>query len=115
MKTEDSSEQAEIRNEKGRFNPGHSGNPGGRPKRKWLTDATEEMLEEKLSDPVERKRWQDAQWEKMLKNGVVGQMFMDKAWERTEGKVPQDLNLGGEVTMNLADAISLARKRAITE
>jgi hypothetical protein len=98
-----------------RFKPGQSGNPSGRPKRKWLTEATEEMLEEKLSDPKERKRWQDAQWEKMLKNGVVGQMYMDKAWERTEGRVPQDLNLGGEVSLNLADAIAAARKRVIEE
>jgi hypothetical protein len=33
------------------WKPGQSGNPCGRPKRKWLTDAIEEMLQERLDDP----------------------------------------------------------------
>jgi len=81
------------------FMPGQSGNPGGRPKRPWLTEATEEMLAEKLEDPKERKRWKDAQWEKMLKSGVVGAMFMDVAWERTEGKVTQPVDVNVNITL----------------
>lgn len=69
------------------------------------------MLEEKLSDPAERKRWKDAQWEKMIKSGVVGAMFMEKAWERTEGKVSQPVQVSGELTVSLSDEIRKARQR----
>ena len=110
--SENPSDQAENRNDKGQFLPGCSGNPGGRPRRAYLTEVTEEMLEEKLSDPEQRKRWKDAQWEKMLKSGVVGAMFMDSAWERTEGKVAQPVRVSGDLTVSLADEIRKARERA---
>lgn len=92
-----------------------TGNAGGRPKKSLLTEATQEMLEEKLSDPVERKKWKDAQWGKMLKSGVVGAMFMDTAWDRTEGKVAQPVKVSGELNINLADEIRKARQRAESE
>src|SRR5689334_12936740 len=80
-----------------RIKPGEVRNPLGKNgKRPWLTEATEEMLEEKLGDPEERAKWKDAQWQKMLKSGVVGAMFMDTAWERTEGKVAQPVRVSGE-------------------
>jgi uncharacterized protein DUF5681 len=97
------------------FKPGQSGNPNGRPKKNWLTEATEELLEEKLSDPAERERWKNAQWEKMIKSGVVGAMFLDTAWERTEGKVAQPVRVSGELTVSLADEIRKARERAEAE
>lgn len=111
MKTENSSDQAENRNDKGQFVPGCSGNPGGRPKRAYLTEVTEEMLEEKLSDPEQRKRWKDAQWEKMLKSGVVGAMFMETAWERTEGKVAQPVRVSGDLTVSLAEELRKGDER----
>lgn len=95
--------------------PGQSGNPSGRPKKSWLTEATEEMLEEKLSDPEQRERWKNAQWEKMIKSGVVGAMFMEKAWERTEGKVAQPVRVSGDLTVSFADEIRKARERAESE
>lgn len=94
------------------FKPGQSGNPSGRPKKSFLTEATQEMLEEKLSDPVERQKWKEAQWSKMLKHGVVGAMFMDAAWDRTEGKVAQPVRVSGELTVSLADEMRKARDRA---
>ena len=94
------------------FKPGQSGNPAGRPKKSWLTEATEELLAEKMSDPKERKRWKDAQWSKMLKTGVVGAMFMDAAWDRTEGKVAQPVRVSGELTVSLSDELRKARERA---
>ena len=96
-----------------RIKPGEVRNPLGiNGKRPWLTEATEEMLQEKLSDPVERKRWKDAQWDKMLKSGVVGAMFLDTAWERTEGKVTQPVDVNGNLNVTLSEAIQKARRRA---
>jgi hypothetical protein len=93
------------------FKPGVSGNPGGRPKRTLLTDVTEELLEEKLLDPEERKRWKDAQWGKMLKSGVVGAMFMDAAWDRTEGKVPSKVTVDGELNLTISERLKKAKAR----
>lgn len=96
-----------------RIKPGEVKNPQGiNGKRPWLTEATEEMLQEKLGDPVERKRWKDAQWDKMLKSGVVGAMFLDTAWERTEGKVAQPVKVSGEFMVSLADEMRKARERS---
>jgi hypothetical protein len=96
-----------------RIKPGEVRNPYGfNGKRPWLTEATEEMLREKLSDPAERQKWKEAQWSKMLKTGVVGAMFMEKAWERTEGKVAQPVQVSGELTVSLADEVRKARERA---
>src|SRR6185312_8700588 len=92
-----------------RIKPGEVRNPRGiNGKRPWLTEATEEMLQEKLGDPVERKRWKDAQWDKMLKSGVVGAMFLDTAWERTEGKVTQPVDVNGNLNVTLSEAIQKA-------
>ena len=83
-----------------RIKPGEVRNPLGiNNKRPWLTEATEELLREKMTDPEERERWKEAQWAKMLKQGVVGAMFMDTAWERTEGKVTQPVDVNVNITL----------------
>lgn len=92
--------------------PEWTGNAGGRPKKTLLSEVTQEMLEEKFANPVERQKWKEAQWSKMLKHGVVGAMFMDSAWERTEGKVAQPVRVSGELTVSLADEMRKARSRA---
>lgn len=93
------------------FKPGQSGNPGGRPKRKWLTDVTEELLEEKLSDPQYRADYKEQLWQKLLSGRVVGAMTLDRVWERTEGKIPQSLELNGEITITLSERIEKARAK----
>lgn len=92
------------------FKPGQSGNPGGRP-RKRLTEAWEEMLEEKLEDPMERKRYKDATWAKMLSGTVVSAMTTDRVVERTEGKLPTNVAVTGELNLTLSDRMTRAEER----
>lgn len=98
-----------------RFQPGQSGNPGGRPKKTLLSDVHDEMLEEKLTDPEFRRQFKEAQWQKLLAKGVVSAMTLDQVWERTEGKVAQPVRISGDLTVSLADEMRKARERAEQE
>jgi hypothetical protein len=91
------------------FKPGQSGNPDGRPKRKWLTEVTEELLEEMLSDPVQREQYKESLRQKLLSQRVVGAMTLDKVWDRTEGKVAQPIEVSGELA--ISDRMAKARER----
>lgn len=76
-----------------KFKPGVSGNPGGRPKKKWLTEVFEEMLEERLSDKAFREAYKESAWKTLTSGRVVGSMMLERVWERTEGKMKQDLDV----------------------
>jgi hypothetical protein len=93
-----------------RFKPGVSGNPGGRPKSKYLTDVVDELLVEKLDSPAGRKQFKDALWKRLLSVTVSGSMTLDKIWARIEGPIRDEL----EVTVkdDLAEVIRKARERA---
>jgi len=79
------------------WKPGQSGNPGGRPKRKWLTDAIEEMLQERLDDPKARQQFKDAMWRSLVSGDRSGVMTLQRIWERTEGKLAQPLDVNTSV------------------
>lgn len=88
------------------FKPGESGNPNGRPKKKPLTELYERLLDEPefLADVEEAIR-------KMVKSGrMVGQLQLKEMTDRLEGKITQPIE--ADVTVNLAEAIAEARKRA---
>lgn len=91
------------------FKPGESGNPSGRPKRKWLTEVADELLKEKLEDPQFRDQYKEQLWRKLLASNVVGAMTLDRVWERTEGKMTQPVDV--EVSLTISDRLSKARKR----
>ena len=93
-----------------RFKPGVSGNPGGRPKSKYLTDVVDELLVEKLDSPAGRKQFKEALWKRLLSVTVSGSMTLDKIWSRIEGPIRDEL----EVTVkdDLAEVIRKARERA---
>ena len=78
------------------FMPGQSGNPGGR-KKKFLTEVFEEMLEENLADPIERKAFKDATWKKLKSERVVSSMTLEKVLDRTEGKLTQPVDVSGTI------------------
>ena len=122
MAQEDKAESPEQTGEKREYEVGHCkppkehqfkpGNPGGgRPKKTLLTDAFEQMLEEKLSDPKERARFIDAFWKKLLSKTVVSAMTLEKILERTEGKVSLPVQVTGDLTVSLAEEMRKAGER----
>jgi len=95
------------------FKPGveWTGNAGGRPKRKWLTEVADELLKEKLSDPEAREQYKKHLWDKLTKSNVVGAMTLDRVWERTEGKMPTQVNVDGQVTVTISERLKRAKAR----
>lgn len=112
------------------FQPGVSGNPGGRPRKKPLTEELERLLDE--IDPTDkkhrrtyRKRIVEALAQQVIKKGNVA-AFTEIA-DRVEGKVAQRQEHTGadggpvvfesiasrqEVEQRLADILSRAERRA---
>jgi len=66
----------------GRWKPGQSGNPGGRPKKKPLTEAMQRMLN-KLSD-AETEALLKSTFERVM-NGDIG--ALKEVCDRVEGRV----------------------------
>ncbi len=92
------------------WKPGQSGNPGGRPKTKLITQAYQELLME--IDPKTGKTKATLIAEKTLKEALKGNLAAVKeATDRTEGKVLQQLGVGVSVTEGLAERMEEARKR----
>jgi len=75
------------------FQPGQSGNPGGRPKKMHLTDALREELEDKGSDGVANDV---AIARKLVKMARAGNMdAIKEIGDRTEGKPRQRIEASG--------------------
>lgn len=86
------------------FRPGQSGNPGGRPKRKPLTEELEKILQSTGRDPQQRtyaKRLMESAVKRAIKKSDFA---LKEVWERTEGKVPQAVTGedGGPVQFQVA-------------
>jgi hypothetical protein len=95
-----------------KFKPGQSGNPGGRPKKKPLT----ELYEELLNDPEFMGRARVAIKNMVLDGRMVSQLQLKEMAERVEGKVQQKVTLDGEldvVKLTRAEAIKKARERVL--
>jgi len=92
--------------EEHRFKPGQSGNPGGRPKKRVISEIYEQML----ADPEFVGEIEDS-IRKMVRSGrMVGQLLLKEMTERTEGKVVQPIE--GDVTIStLAERMALAEQR----
>lgn len=88
------------------FMPGESGNPSGRPKKKPIT----ELYEQILSDPETMEMLRKAVIKALSRGQMAMVLQLREMTDRIEGKVTQPIE--ADVTVNLADAIAEARKRA---
>jgi hypothetical protein len=88
------------------FQPGQSGNPGGRPKKKPIT----ELYERILSDPENIAAIEKSVVAALRKGNMAMVLLLREITERLEGKVMQPIE--AEISVNLADVIAEARKRA---
>ena len=88
------------------FKPGQTGNAGGRPKKKPIT----EIYDRLLNDPTFCKDLEKSIWAMVKSGRMVGQLQVKEMTDRVEGKITQPVE--ANLTMNLADAIAAARKRA---
>src|SRR5574340_1696695 len=68
------------------FKPGQSGNPGGRPKKKPLTEELEKILHSTGRDP-QKRTYARRLMESAVKRAIKKSDFaLKEVWERTEGK-----------------------------
>ena len=88
------------------FMPGQSGNPSGRPVRKPVTDLYMEIFD----DPEAMAELRTAIKRALSKGQMAMVLQLREMTDRVEGKVTQPIQ--ADVTVNLADAIAQARKRA---
>lgn len=89
------------------FMPGRSGNPSGRPKKNHVT----KMYERLLSNPQKRKEIEEAVFNRLVSNRMVGSLELRECADRTEGKVAQEVDMNVSGTLALAEVIHARRKR----
>jgi hypothetical protein len=82
------------RTARGRFAPGHSGNPDGRPKKKPLTEALEKIY----SDPEECLKAARALAKKARMGSIA---HFQEAANRLEGRVTDTDESRGNITFNV--------------
>jgi hypothetical protein len=78
------------------WKPGQSGNPGGRPKRKPLTDKLLEVLEDPKQLEVLVRVWL-----KQAQKGSI--MHLREILDRVEGRVALPVDVSGHVTHEMTD------------
>ncbi len=86
---------------------GQSGNPGGRPKKKPVT----EIFEEILASTQDREAVKQQVKQTLTSKGMAGVLLLREAAERTEGKVAQPVEIDGQISLSLAETIQERRKR----
>lgn len=90
------------------FLPGQSGNPGGKPKTKPIT----EIYERLLADGANVAAIEETVKTILRKSGMGAVLQLKEMAERTEGKVSQKVEVDGTLNISLAETIQKARKRA---
>jgi hypothetical protein len=103
--------QESKRDDKGRFLPGHSGNPNGRPKRKTLTELLCIELDHQCPGDKLGRTWAEVIVAATLTQGVRGKTeALKEVWNRSDGRVATEVELSGGVDLNGNARESLAAK-----
>ena len=93
-----------------RFKPGQSGNPGGRPKTKLITQAYRELLEQ--LDPKKRKTLAEILARKAIQQALKGNLAaLKEITDRTEGKSVQPLSHSGLGSEPIAFNVFIGRRQ----
>jgi hypothetical protein len=90
------SRQKRLANLKGhKFKPGQSGNPGGRPKKKPLTDAYREALAELVPGDAKGRTFAQLIAQQLVKKAAVDKHYLTAAEiaDRVEGKADRSIDL----------------------
>lgn len=89
-----------------KFKAGESGNPGGRPRKKPIT----EMYERILAKSKNRKLIEETVLKMVLGGRMSSVLQLREMAERTEGKVVQPVEMGGNVTVSLETVLEAKKK-----
>jgi hypothetical protein len=93
------------------WQPGQSGNPGGRPKKKPVTDELERLLEQEAPH-AKGKTWAAAIAEALLKKARKGDVrAIAELANRIEGKPAQTAQVSLDVGAEVIENLNSARKR----
>jgi hypothetical protein len=93
-----------------KWKPGQSGNPGGRAKKKPIT----EIFEELLDSEQDREKIKKQVRETMTQRGMAGVLLLKEAADRIEGKISQEIDINANIT-TLSDEELAAKLAAFTE
>jgi len=93
------------------WQPGQSGNPGGRPRTKLITSELERMLEQE-APAANGKTWAAVIAEALLKKARKGDVrAIAELANRVEGKARQTVDLELDVQSDLMERIVAGRRR----
>jgi Family of unknown function (DUF5681) len=94
------------------FKPGQSGNPGGRPRVKMLSEAYKAVLEHDCRTPFKPITHAEAIAEKLVKEAEKGKVTAAaEIADRVEGKPRQAFDVKLSIMDELAERIEKGRKR----
>lgn len=95
------------------FKPGESGNPGGRPKKDWAAVIAVRAHEIIVGEHNPTQSTLDQNAVLLAKAIIANPKMAQVTADRGFGKVPQTLNLTGEISVSnvVADRLRAARKR----
>ena len=105
-RAQNSNESASTRVVGRPFKKGQSGNPGGRPKKQEITKIYEDLLRKSAN----RKEIKGSVMKMLTSGRMVGALMLREMAERTEGKVVQPVEMGGNVTISLETVLEAKKK-----
>ena len=88
------------------FRKGVSGNPGGRPKKNHIT----RIYEKELAKPANRREIGEIVMAMLRSRRMASVLMLREMAERTEGKVVQPVEMGGNVTVSLETVLEAKKK-----